>query len=452
MDFKAKFLKASMLAGLCLVSVQAVSLQAQNFGQGSPAMLNNQNVYNQYLQPVVTAIDYHTRMVYLFNYEEDKVITLDPRNLQGWPGDIPLQHTLILPGADKLYITSDNTDDHPAYIIALNVYGIDWDNNTVSLSVESVLQTEAPGTPAELPYVEQTNPKQPIPTWVTARATQIHGPTLLPYTDYAYFTKWTSDEVRVIDLKTSDFAEADPIIIPGYTEQTHGINFNQSGTIGLGTGYFFDNNVIDVYTVNRQTGALNPVKQIMLGDEKRYAAFTHFVYWLDERYALTASMQLDKTSLTPPSTNNIIPPSVWLIDAVDGTATQILNRTNTVNGPGVFRSASDLAVVGGKLYIAEEDSLDNTFARDGYISIFDLSDRTKPKFIKRLRPGYELPEGFAVAHTLSPTPDNRYLLLASWVSGYVIKIDTLTDTVAKVFGPSDGLVMPHGIYAAGGNR
>ncbi|SDY02065.1 YncE family protein [Nitrosomonas halophila] len=452
MDFKAKFLKASMLAGLCLVSVQAASLQAQNFGQGSPAMLNNQNVYNQYLQPVVTAIDYHTRMVYLFNYEEDKVITLDPRNLQGWPGDIPLQHTLILPGADKLYITSDNTDDHPAYIIALNVYGIDWDNNTVSLSVESVLQTEAPGTPAELPYVEQTNPKQPIPTWVTARATQIHGPTLLPYTDYAYFTKWTSDEVRVIDLKTSDFAEADPIIIPGYTEQTHGINFNQSGTIGLGTGYFFDNNVIDVYTVNRQTGALNPVKQIMLGDEKRYAAFTHFVYWLDERYALTASMQLDKTSLTPPSTNNIIPPSVWLIDAVDGTATQILNRTNTVNGPGVFRSASDLAVVGGKLYIAEEDSLDNTFARDGYISIFDLSDRTKPKFIKRLRPGYELPEGFAVAHTLSPTPDNRYLLLASWVSGYVIKIDTLTDTVAKVFGPSDGLVMPHGIYAAGGNR
>ena len=190
----------------------------------------------------------------------------------------------------------------------------------------------------------------------------------------------------------------------------------------------------------------------MLGDEKRYAAFTHFVYWLDERYALTASMQFDKTSLTPPSTNNIIPPSVWLIDAVDGTATQILKRTNTVNGPGVFRSASDLAVVGGKLYIAEEDSLDNTFARDGYISIFDLSDRTKPKFIKRLRPGYELPEGFAVAHTLSPTPDNRYLLLASWVSGYVIKIDTLTDTVAKVFGPSDGLVMPHGIYAAGGNR
>lgn len=452
MNLRTRFLKATIVASLSLLCTPMTALQAEGFQQTPSILLNNQNVYNQYLQPVVTAIDYHTRMVYLFNYEQDKVITLDPRGLQGWPGDIPLQHTLILPGADKLYITSDNTADHPAYIIALNVYGIDWDNNTVSLSVESVLPTEAPGTPAELPYVEQTNANQPIPAWVTARATQIHGPTLLPYTDYAYFTKWTSDEVRVIDLKTSDFAEADPIVIPGYTEQTHGINFNKSGTIGLGTGYFFDNNVIDVYTVNRQTGALNPVKQVMLGDEKRYAAFTHFVYWLDERYALTASMQFDKTSLTPPSTNNIIPPSVWLIDAVDGTATQILKRTNTVNGPGVFRSASDLAVVGGKLYIAEEDSLDNTFARDGYISIFDLSDRTKPKFIKRLRPGYELPEGFAVAHTLSPTPDNRYLLLASWVSGYVIKIDTLTDTVAKVFGPSDGLVMPHGIYAAGGNR
>jgi hypothetical protein len=452
MTLTGKVLNVSLLTSVCLFALHTAPAHAEDFQQISPASTNNQNSYNQYLQPIVTAIDYHTRMLYLFNYEEDKVITIDPRGLQGWPGDIPLQHTLVLPGGDKIYITSDNTEEHPAYIIALNVNSIDWDNNTVGLAVESVLATEAPGTPAELPFVEAVNANQAVPAWVTARATQIHGPTLLPYTDFAYFTKWTSDEVRVIDLKTNDFATVDPIVIPGYTEQTHGINFNKSGTIGLGTGYFFDNNVIDVYSVNRETGALNAVQQIMLGDEKKHAAFTHFVYWLDERYALTASMQFDKTSLTPPTTNKIIPPSVWMIDALAGTATQILKRSNNVNAPGVFRSASDIAVVGGKLYIAEEDSLDYTFARDGYVSIFDLSDRKKPKFIKRLRPGVELPEGFAVAHTLSPTPDNRYLLLASWVSGYVLKIDTITDTVAKVFGPSDGLVMPHGIYAAGGNR
>ena len=69
-------------------------------------------------------------------------------------------------------------------------------------------------------------------------------------------------------------------------------------------------------------------------------------------------MQFDKTSLTPSSTNQIIPPSVWLIDTLAGTAKKILDHTDQVNGKGVFRSASDLAVVNGKLYIAEEDTLD----------------------------------------------------------------------------------------------
>ena len=258
--------------------------------------------------------------------------------------------------------------------------------------------------------------------------------------------------MRVVNHKLNQLASVDPIVIPGYTEQTHGVNFNKSGTVGLGTGYFFDNSVIDVYKSNRETGALETVGQIMLGNEKKHAAFTHFVYWLDERYALTASMQFDKTSLTPSSTNHIIPPSVWLIDSVAGTAKKILDHTDQVNGKGVFRSASDLAVVNGKLYIAEEDTLDPTFANDGYISVFDLSDREKPRFIKRLKPGFELPAGYTVAHTISPTPDNRFLMVASWVSGYVIKIDTATDTVTKAWGPSDGLVQPPGIYAAGGLR
>lgn len=143
---------------------------------------------------------------------------------------------------------------------------------------------------------------------------------------------------------------------------------------------------------------------------------------------------------------------MWLIDAWEGTATKIISHTNNVNGHGVFRSASDLAVIGDKLYIAEEDTIDHTFGEDGYLSVFDISDRFNPRFIKRFKPGEEFPQGYAVAHTLSPTPDSRYLMLASWVSGYVIKIDTLTDTVVKVFGPNDGLVMPHGLHAAGGIR
>lgn len=440
-----------VVAGALMLSAGAASANSDTEGAPLP-IYQYPNVYNNYLQPVATAIDYHTRMLYLFNYENDKLIIVDPASIDGWPGNVPLQHTVIMPEGNKIYITSDNTPEHASYIIALNVNNINWDARTVSLSVDAVLPVDVPNTPSELPFVQPVNHVQAVPNWVIGRGTQIHGPTILPYSDYLYFTEFTSNRVRVINHKYNQLASVDPIVIPGYTEQTHGVNFNKSGTIGLGTGYFFDNSLIDVYKSNRETGALQTVGQIRLGTEKKHAAFTHFVYWLDERYALTASMQFDKTSLTPSTTNHIVPPSVWLIDTQEGTAKKILDDTNNVNGHGVFRSASDLAIVNGKLYIAEEDTLDPTFANDGYISVFDLTNREKPKFIKRLKPGFDLPRGYTVAHTISPTPDNRFLMVASWVSGYVIKIDTTTDTVTKVWGPSDGLVQPHGIYAAGGLR
>ncbi|TXI28634.1 MAG: hypothetical protein E6Q60_06915 [Nitrosomonas oligotropha] len=409
--------------------------------------------YNKYIQPLATAIDYYNGMLYLFNYDNDKLIIVNPVSLSGWPGNLPLQHTVILPEGDKIYVTSDNTSEHPSYVIALKVNSIDWNSGSASLTVESVMAADVPNTPSELPHVEAINKNQPIPNWLVGRGTQIHGPTLLPYSDYLYFTEFTSDRVRVVNHKTNELVSGlDPIVIPGYTEQTHGVNFNRSGTVGLGTGYFFDNNLIDIYKSNRETGELRVIGQIMLGDEKKYAALTHFVYWLDERYAVTASMQFDKTSLTSSNTKKIIPPSVWLLDTQEGTAKKIVDNTNDPRGHGVFRSASDLAVVNGKLYIAEEDTLDNTFADDGYISVFDLSDRNNPRFLKRLKPGKDLPAGYSVAHTISPTPDNRYLMVASWVSGYVLKIDTTTDTVVKVWGPADGLVKPHGIFAAGGLR
>lgn len=437
-----KFVSNLLWVFICLLTFSVSQIKADEY----------QNVYNKYLRPIVTAIDYHTRVIYLLNYEEDKIITIDPFFIDGWPGDIPLQHTMILPKGDRFYVTTDNTENHPAYIIALKINKINWNQGTAEVIVDSLLPIDAPNTPAELPFVESINNVQAVPNWVLTPSTRIHAPTLLPYSDFVYFTELTGDKVRVVNYKTNQFSDADPISIPGYTEQTHGIMFNKSGTIGLGTGYFFDNSVIDLYKANRKTGELEAVKQIMLGNNKRHAAFSHYIFWLDERYAITASMQLDKTSLTPPTTHRIIPPSVWLIDAWEGTATKIIRHTNNVNGHGVFRSASDIAVIGNKLYIAEEDSLDYTFADDGYVSVFDISNRYRPRFIKRLKPGTDFPRGFASAHTLSPTPDNRYLLMASWVSGYIIKIDTLTDTVAKVFGPSDGLVMPHGLYAAGGIR
>ncbi|ABI60211.1 MULTISPECIES: hypothetical protein [Nitrosomonas] len=450
----SNWIKGVLLVIICTFSLSStVILAAKNHPKPLPTY-QYLDVYNNYLQPVATAIDYHSGLIYLFNYDKDKLITVEPTSLFGWPGNVPLQHTLVFPEGDKILITTDNTAEHSAYIVILKVKDINWDAGTTSLEVEATIAIDNPGTPAEFPFVEPVNNVQNIPHWLVGRGTtQIHGPTILPYSDFVYLTELTSDRVRVFNHKTNELVSGvDPIVIPDYTEQTHGIMFNKSGTIGLGTGYFFDNSLIDVYKPNRQTGELQTIGQIKLGDEERHAAFTHFVYWLDERYAVTASMQLDKTSLTSVNTKQIIPPSVWLLDTLEGTAKKIINHTNNANGAGIFRSPSDLAVVNGKLYIAEEDSLDFTFANDGYISVFDLTDRNKPRFLKRLKPGRELPNGYAVAHTISPTPDNRFLIVASWVSGYVLKIDTETDTVVKAWGPNDGLTKPHGICTAGGLR
>ena len=408
--------------------------------------------FNAQLKPLVTAIDYHTRMIYILDYSKDALVIVNPLSIGGWPGDLPLQHTVISPDGKTLHVTTDNTADDPAYLITLKVKRIRWKHGTADLRVRKVAAFDEPDTPAELPFVEPVNSVQAVPAWLRAGGTQLHGPTRLPYSDYIYFTSWTNDKVRVWNAKRNKFAKVDPIQIPGYTEQTHGIVFNSSGTLGLGSGYFFDNRVIDLYKVDRKSGQLEAEKQIVLGNDEAYAAFSHYVFWLDERYAVTATMQLDKTSLTPASTVSVIPPSCWLIDAWEGTARQIIGPTDDVDGHGILRSASDLAVVGNKIYFAEEDTIDYELGQDGYVSVFDLTDLDNPQFVKRFKPGEELPEGFAVAHSLTPTPDHRYLLVASWFSGYVIKIDTQTDTVVEMFGPEDGLVMPHGFFGAGNIR
>ena len=109
-------------------------------------------------------------------------------------------------------------------------------------------------------------------------------------------------------------------------------------------------------------------------------------------------------------------------------------------------------MAGFKLYVAEEDSIDEEFGQDGYVSVFDISNIHQPRFLKRLRPGMELPQDFAVAHGLNVTVDERFVFVASYASSYIIKIDTETDEVVKMFGPDDGIKTPHGGFIAGQNR
>lgn len=433
----------------------------QHYGHKQSKKQWHDNKRQDGLQPYVSAIDYATRNVYLFNYENDELITISQGDIRGWPGDLPLQHTAVSADGKHMWISTDATVNEPPRVFMLGIKSINWNNNTAQLKVESEIEVGGIGEPATLPDIEAVpGSTQEVADWIRPTMTQVHAQTFLPFSKYMYMTEYTTDKVHVFKNKKHKMVLKDTIQIPGWTDQTHGIIFNSAGSVGLGTGYFYDNALIDVYEPNRKTGELVTKGQIELslvteGGEKFVAPMTHLVAWMDTRYAVVATMQHDRTSLTPMDVDGFIGPSVWVLDVVDMTATKIIDKANNAMEGGVFRSASDVAVVNGKLYIAEEDSVrqqDVSDARDGYVSVFDISDRFNPVFLKRLAPGVDLPANFDIAHTFSPTVDGRFIIMGSWHSGYVVKIDTYDDTVAHVWGPEDDIVMPHGIFSAGSRR
>ena len=99
----------------------------------SSASLEHPQSFNRKLKPLVTAIDYHTRMIYIFDYVRDKVVIVNPLLIKGWPGDVPLQHTLLSSDGKTVYVTTDNTPDDPAYLITLKIKNINWKHRTASL-------------------------------------------------------------------------------------------------------------------------------------------------------------------------------------------------------------------------------------------------------------------------------------------------------------------------------
>ena len=117
----------------------------------------------------------------------------------------------------------------------------------------------------------------------------------------------------------------------------------------------------------------------------------------------------------------------------------IIGPTDSEDGAGIYRPPSDVAIAAGKLYVAEEDSWTVNhdthagYGKTGYVSIWDISDRGKPAYVKRLRPGYDLPAGFRNAHTATAMADEGSVFVSSFVSNHLIRIDTATDAVAKVY-------------------
>jgi DNA-binding beta-propeller fold protein YncE len=154
---------------------------------------------------------------------------------------------------------------------------------------------------------------------------------------------------------------------------------------------------------------------------------------------------------------------VWLINTnkiepnkdnkIESAATMIISPTPSPDGNGIYQPASDTTIVNTKLYVAEEDSMDKEINNNGHVSIWDISDTTKPQLINRLSPGKGLPENFQLGHTIYSTPDNKFVYVEDWNSGQLVKLDTATDKVIKVFNKENiGFEMPHGGFITGKYR
>ncbi len=406
-------------------------------------------------------------VLYLIDPASDKIITVDLSQDPKYPnGSMPL-HTLINPEGNNALLSTMSSDTAPATILALKIGKIDWKSGKADVSISNVIRIAEPGTKPIITNIKNhtTNQTQPIiaKMWIPNNI-QIHGPSLHPSGNLAYFTQWTNNMIRVIDLNNGSLATSDPIQIDNATQWLHGVFFNPSGDKALSPHYFFEGNHLHLFDVNNETGELTNPVEITLGNNTAYAAFPHFVTWINNTHAITSTQQIGPTSFTPNNTK-IIGPSVWLINTENAklnndknsepqsAATMIIAPTNNTSGNGIFKPASDTTIVGDKLYVAEEDSMDEKVDNQGQVSIWNINNMQNPQLIKRLSPGQGLPENFQLGHTIYSTPDGKFVYVEDWNSGQLVKMDTTTDEIIKVFNKeSSGFIMPHGGFITGKYR
>ena len=325
---------------------------------------------------------------------------------------------------------------HRLVSVVFEFNSVDWNAGQADVRIKKSLIVDEPGTPSSFPAVESVSRKQPIASWTQPDHTQIHGPRFRPRSPFSYATIWTENRIIAFNSKTNNFVPLSPFSFGTFSQQTHGLAFNARGTLALGTGYYYDQSSIDLYGFIPGVAVPVPLYLFELRHRRKNGAFTHYTVWLNNRYVYTATQQFGKTSSTPWRTK-ISGPWIWLLDLLRLRATRVVGTARNVHTAGVLRSASDVNIANGKLYVAEEDTLDKTHGQDGFVSIFDTSTPTRPKFVKRLKPGNRagknLPKDFAVAYGLTTTPDQRFVMVPSYASDYTVKIDTVTDRVTKVW-------------------
>jgi hypothetical protein len=115
-------------------------------------------------------------------------------------GGMPL-HTVITADGSKGYLTVMSSDKDPLTILALRINKIDWNNNTADVKITKVMRAGEPGDKPHMLVPPQTDPNQPITDVWKPGNHQLHGPTMHPSGKFVYFTDWTDNKIRVVDVE-----------------------------------------------------------------------------------------------------------------------------------------------------------------------------------------------------------------------------------------------------------
>lgn len=300
----------------------------------------------------------------LVNINTDAMILLALDRLPGWKSSyanqlsgIPLIQHIWSHDGRHIYVSIDSGKETntPSAVLIVRIGGIRWTRNKASARIVKYLPFMDANGPIQViitPGDVKSRPGfKPLPTSTFfASRIQAHGPALRPYSSFFYFTTWVNDKIIAMDYKKNVIPASNIFEFNKKSRFHHGIFFSPNGEKALGTKYNWNEESLILYKMTKGKAEPTPDGSITLkrcpsrkkkrrlieqkqppkfvvACESRGAArgaMTHYVDWLNNRYAFTVTMQLHRTSVEP--SERIDPPGVYLIDTVKKTAQKVIGE------------------------------------------------------------------------------------------------------------------------------
>jgi len=360
-------------------------------------------------------VDVETGALHLFPFS----------TIEGGPVVGQGMHTALMPDMKKVYVTIGGNESLTLRVVVIE---IDWKARVPSPRVVKTLELVEAGTPGNPANGAACHPGGP------GIRQEGHGTRITLDGRYLTLSELQNDRLRILDTRTDTFIGEPTTHADLFAP--HGLYPNPAGTLAATTQYWFDRNLVSLWNIDSETGALSHNASIPLQDGELRGSYQHTVRWLDDtRFYTNATQERDQG-------DGLSEQSVWLVDVATGTATAVLTATEILEG------VSDLALAGDKMYVAEGNVAQFLAGEEtpGHVSVFNISDPLKPTLIKRFSAGQGFPDGFSNAHSLGISADGASVFAESFSSHYLIQIDGRDDSVVRAYHKAEGLDTTHGIY------